>query len=219
MRHQTVIKESQMPDYSDRIKPDHCSVHTYLEALLGKKYQIPTFQREVVWEHNSVKHLWDSIWRFYPIGSILIWTTDLKLQNHRDIGGHPIADENGKGTYQYILDGQQRTTSLLTSLYGGCIEGKEDFDPTLYFDLTIADQDEIDDESYKQRFLFWDEIDDRNGTITRNTPRMKRYNEGLIIKLLDVIKNFGRVERALVDGEYGDYDHPIRQKLRAIRSR
>ena len=206
-----------MTIYSDRIKPDDQNIRTYLESLQGKKYQIPTFQREVVWERNSVKKLWDSICRFYPIGSILIWKTDLQLQNHRSIGGHIIADDSHRNDFQYILDGQQRTTSLLTSLYGGKIEGRGAFDPTLYLDLTVKDEDDIDDQSYKQRFLFWGEIDDRDGKLTRNTPRLNRYQAGLIIKLRDVMDNFGNVERKLVEGEHSDYDDPIRKRLRDVR--
>jgi len=142
-------------NYSDRINPTDKSIYSYLEDLLKRNYQIPTFQREVVWEKESVKKLWDSIYKFYPLGSVLIWKTDLQLQNHREIGGHIISDDDfNRVEYQYILDGQQRTTSLLTSIYGGQIEGKKDFDPTLYIDLTVEDIDEIDDESYKKRFLF-----------------------------------------------------------------
>ncbi|MBD0387442.1 MAG: DUF262 domain-containing protein, partial [Nostoc sp. C3-bin3] len=59
--------------YADRIKPDGHSITTYLENLLAKRYQIPTFQRDVVWEKENVKKLWDSIYKFYPLGSILIW--------------------------------------------------------------------------------------------------------------------------------------------------
>jgi len=206
-----------MSVYSDRIKPTDYHIRSYLEDLRGKKYQIPTFQREVVWERNSVKKLWDSIFRFYPIGSILIWKTSLQLQQHRTIGGHVIADEDGRDDFQYILDGQQRTTSLLTSLYGGKIEGKEGFDPALYIDLTIEDEDEVDDQSFKRRFLFWDEIDDRGGAYARNSKRMKRYREGLIIKLRDVMEDFGSIERRLVENKYGDYDNPVRQRLREVR--
>lgn len=202
---------------SDRINPDDRSIGTYLDNLRRKDYQIPTFQREVVWEEDSVKKLWDSIYRFYPIGSILVWKTDLQLQNHRSIGGHVIADSNERDSYQYILDGQQRTTSLLTSLYGGEIEGREDFDPTLYFDLTIEDEEEIDENSYRQRFLFWDKIDDLGGDYTRNTPRMKKYREGLIVRLHDVLHDFEAIEKRLAEGDYPSYSHPIRKRLRVIR--
>ena len=104
-------------NYTDRIFPTNKGLTTYLDELVGKNYQIPTFQRYVVWQQENVKKLWDSIYKFYPLGSILVWKTDLKLQNHRSIGGHEITDPGFSRTeYQYILDGQQRTTSLLTSL-------------------------------------------------------------------------------------------------------
>lgn len=207
--------------YTDRINPLSKGITTYLDELINKNYQIPTFQREVVWDKENVKKLWDSIYKFYPLGSILIWKTNIKLQNHREIGGHKIIDENfSRSEYQYILDGQQRTTSLLTSLYGGKIEGKEEFNPTLYVDLTVENQDETDDESYKKRFLFWDEIDDKNGELKPNIGKKKRYDEGLIVKLIDIKQNFGNIERRLVDNEtndYKDYDHPIRVQLRKTK--
>jgi hypothetical protein len=205
-----------MTVYSERIKPTDYSIISYLEDLTHKRYQIPTFQREVVWSPDSVKKLWDSIYRFYPIGSILIWKTDLKLQNHRSVGGHVIADSDQSHDFKYILDGQQRTTSLLTSLYGGTIEGREGFDPFLYVDLTIEDVEENDENNYKERFLFWNEIDDRNGTYRAFTPRMKRYQNGLIVKIRDVMHNFGPVEKRLHDVGYGDYDNPVRKRLRSI---
>lgn len=94
-------------------------------------------QRDVVWEKENVKKLWDSIYKFYPLGSILVWKTNIKLQNPRKIGGHTISEGTFiRSEYQYILDGQQRTTSLLTSLYGGVIEGKDGFDPSVYIDLS-----------------------------------------------------------------------------------
>ncbi|HEX8737248.1 MAG TPA: DUF262 domain-containing protein, partial [Pyrinomonadaceae bacterium] len=208
-------------NYTDRIFPTNKGLTTYLDELLSKNYQIPTFQREVVWEKENVKKLWDSIYKFYPLGSILIWKTDLKLQNHREIGGHQITDPNfSRNEYQYILDGQQRTTSLLTSLYGGSIEGRPNFNPSLYIDLTIPIDSDTDDESYKNRFLFWDEIDDRQGEIRQNIGKKKRFDEGLIVKLIDIKNNFGSVERKLVEHEnsdYKDYDHKVRKELRRMR--
>lgn len=208
-------------NYIDRIFPTNKGLTTYLDELLSKNYQIPTFQRDVVWDRENVKKLWDSIYKFYPLGSILIWKTDLKLQNHRQVGGHQITETNFTRTeYQYILDGQQRTTSLLTSLYGGSIEGREGFDPTLYVDFTIPIDSETDDESYRSRFLFWDEIDDRNGELRYNTGRKNRHNEGLIVKLIDIKNSFGNIERRLVEhsnSQYKEYDHQVRKELRRIK--
>ena len=206
-------------NYVDRIKIGDKGITTYLDELKSKNFQIPTFQREVVWERLNVKKLWDSIYKFYPLGSILIWKTGLKLNNHRQIGGHQITDPNFNRTeYQYILDGQQRTTSLLTSLYGGEIENKPSFDPTIYIDLTISSKDDTDDESYKDRFLFWSEIDDRNGEIRPNTQKKIKYDNGLIIKLIDIKNNSTDIQRNIFNNNEvtRDFDHPYMKELNKI---
>jgi hypothetical protein len=207
-------------NYTDRIYPTHKGLTTYLDELIAKNYQIPTFQRDVVWDRFNVKKLWDSIYKFYPLGSILIWKTDLKLHNHRQIGGHTITDTNFTRTeYQYILDGQQRTTSLLTSLYGGVIDNQPGFDPTLYVDLTIPIQDETDDESFKDRFLFWSEIDDKNGTYKVNTPKKKRFDNGLIIKLIDIKNNFTNIQSKVFQNAEvnNDFNHHYLVELGKIK--
>lgn len=207
-------------NYTDRIFPTNKGLTTYLDELIAKNYQIPTFQRNVVWQPENVKKLWDSIYKFYPLGSILIWKTELKLQNHRQIGGHQITDTDFNRTeYQYILDGQQRTTSLLTSLYGGSIEGRKNFDPLLYVDLTIPFDNEIDDESYRNRFLFWTEIDDRNGEIRANIGKKKRFDEGLIVKLIDIKNNFTTIQTNVFNSSIvnQDFNHPILTELSKIK--
>ena len=206
--------------FTDRIKPTDKGITTYLDELRNRNYQIPTFQRDVVWEKENVKKLWDSIYKFYPLGSILVWKTDLKLHNHRSIGGHEIDDPDfERAEYQYLLDGQQRTTSLLTSLYGGKIDGKEGFDPSLYIDLTIQNTDETDDENYKHRFLYWDEIDDNNGANRRNAGRNARYKDGLIVKLKDIKHNFNDIQSNLHQHPdiNGDFNHIFWQELRRIQ--
>lgn len=207
-------------NYTDRIFPTNKGLTTYLDELIAKNYQIPTFQRDVVWDQRNVKKLWDSIYKFYPLGSILIWKTDLKLQNHRQIGGHQITDTNFSRTeYQYILDGQQRTTSLLTSLYGGSIENRPEFQPLLFVDLTIPMDNETDDESYQSRFLFWNEIDDRKGEIKQNIGKKKRFDEGLIVKLIDIKNKFTTVQKKVFDSEIvnKDFNHPILSELAKIK--
>ena len=208
-----------MVDFTDRIKPDHAAITTYLDDLLGRKYQIPTFQRDVVWDENQVKRLWDSIFRFYPIGSILVWRTEIGLHNHREIGGHIIEQNERQTEYQYLLDGQQRTTALLTSLYGGKIHGRQGFDPTLYVDLTIPIGDEEDDDdSYRDRFLFWKDIDDHDGKLIANRGRMERYRKGLIVTLKDVRTRSGELEGALVASGYQNWDDPVRAAIRRVKS-
>lgn len=206
-----------MSSFVDRIKPDSYGITTYLENLRRGRYQIPTFQRNVVWDRDRVKRLWDSLYKCYPLGSILVWRTEIQLQNHREIGGHPLRGEQGGSEFQYLLDGQQRTTALLTSMYGGSIKGQDERDPHLFVDLTVEDVDEVEDESWRARFLFWDEIDDREGTLLRNTGRKKRFDDGLVVKLEDIAHRYSDLERGLVDAGRVDYDDPAREQLRAFK--
>lgn len=206
-------------NFTDRIKPTDKGITTYLDELKSFSYQVPTFQRDVVWEKENVKKLWDSIYKFYPLGSILVWKTDIKLQNHRQIGGHQISDRHSSSNeFQYLLDGQQRTTSLLTSLYGGAIKGRDDFDPSLYVDLSV-ETDDTDDEIYKKRFLYWDEIDDKGGTFKRNAGRKKKYDSGLIVKLVDIKEQFDLVQENIVNHSdvKQQYNHPYWVELRRIK--
>lgn len=206
-------------NYIDRIKPTDKGITTYLDELRNSNYQIPTFQREIVWEQENVKKLWDSIYKFYPLGSILVWKTDIKLQNHRQIGGHKFSDISfSRNEYQYLLDGQQRTTSLLTSLYGGNIEGRDNFDPSLYVDLTIANSDETDDESYRKRFLYWDEINDRGGEYRRNTPNQKKFNDGHIVKLIQIKASFDSLLEKLMKDLNNEFSHPYINELRRLKN-
>ncbi len=206
-----------MSTYTDRIQPTDSGIATYLENLLASKYQIPTFQRDVVWEKENVKKLWDSIYKFYPLGSILIWKTSTKLESHREIGGIKIADNFSSNEYQYILDGQQRTTALLMSIYGGKIDGKENFDPTLYVDISVDFTEATDDVSYTKRFLFWDEIDDRDGQLKINIERYKLYKKGLIVKLKDIKSDYDSIEDRLLDSENNNYKNLYKKQLKRIR--
>lgn len=207
-----------MNSHVDRIRPDSFGITTYLDNLRRSQYQIPTFQREVVWERDRIKRLWDSICKFYPLGSILVWRTETRLHNHRAIGGHSLADHADGREFLYLLDGQQRTTALLTSMYGGKIKRQNGRDPHLFVDLTVEEADEVEDEAWRERFLFWDEIDDQDGRRLRNRGRQKRYDSGLIVKLEDIAHRYADVERKLVDVGRSDYDDPARGELRRLKS-
>lgn len=116
-----------------------------IEHLRKDEYLIPTFQRDFVWQPDNIKKLWDSIFRFYPIGSLLYWETDSYLHTHRKLGGFVFPHDEDTvrkfKEWKYILDGQQRATSLLVSFLGGKgrVEGNEDFDYMMYFDATNAE--------------------------------------------------------------------------------
>jgi hypothetical protein len=130
-------------DYRSRnISIQNKNLQEFIRQLAGGEFLIPTFQRLFVWSAEDIRNLWDSIFQFYPIGSILCWKTHTHLHVHRQVGGFFIPEngEFGNNLQSYILDGQQRATSLMVSYFGGTGKIKEhySFDYTLYFDLTNA---------------------------------------------------------------------------------
>jgi uncharacterized protein with ParB-like and HNH nuclease domain len=128
----------------------------FIRQLAAGEFLIPTFQRLFVWSAENIIDLWDSIYHCYPIGSILCWRTRSKLHVHRKIGGFFIPEHSDpcNSLQSYILDGQQRATSLVASFYGGTGKIKDRFslDYTLYCDL-ITSAFFFEKDYYKHR---WD---------------------------------------------------------------
>lgn len=89
--------------------------------------KLPMFQREFVWEKEQSAKLIDSILKGFPIGTFIFWKTKDELRSYKEVGNHKLP-ETDKGDYaQYILDGQQRITSLYAIRKGIRItkDGKE----------------------------------------------------------------------------------------------
>ncbi|GGC15080.1 hypothetical protein GCM10007205_25000 [Oxalicibacterium flavum] len=87
-----------------------------IRQLLGRvaegEVRIPAFQREFVWEPDRVQFLMDSIYKGYPIGTLLFWRTREKLQSDRDLGPYVLPEPKEQYPIDYVLDGQQRLTSI-----------------------------------------------------------------------------------------------------------
>lgn len=78
---------------------------------------LPKFQRDFIWPRSKVIGLLDSIARNYPIGSMLLWQSRQELASERTIAGLPIADQRSDYPVNYLLDGQQRLSTVCGALY------------------------------------------------------------------------------------------------------
>ncbi|WP_210238491.1 DUF262 domain-containing protein [Aquibacillus sediminis] len=99
--------------------------------------KIPQFQREFVWSKQKSADLLDSILKGYPIGSFTLWQTTERLRTIRNIGGDDLPQTREGHPIEYVLDGQQRMTSLYASFKGLKIKKNnkvEDFE-NIYIDL------------------------------------------------------------------------------------
>jgi|GEM_PF-3078939 len=105
-------------------------------ALLVKagEIKLPRFQRPFVWKEPDMLKLLDSIYNGYPIGSILIWNSSQKLISERSILGLNLNIENSSYyPTNYLLDGQQRLTTLCGALFRSNTNTNNIWN--IYFDL------------------------------------------------------------------------------------
>jgi hypothetical protein len=79
--------------------------------------KLPRFQRPFVWKRPDMLKLLDSIYKGYPIGSLLIWDSSQRLKSERDIAGLKVNEDATIYPTSYLLDGQQRLTTLCGALY------------------------------------------------------------------------------------------------------
>ncbi len=90
------------------------SVRDLLDRVASGKVRLPAFQRELRWTNDDVVKLFDSLWRGYPAGSLLVW------KRRADAGLVPVggarlsAPEHAEAWW--VVDGQQRITALAASL-------------------------------------------------------------------------------------------------------
>jgi hypothetical protein len=79
--------------------------------------KLPKFQRPFVWKKHNILELMDSIYKGYPIGSILLWLTKQKLASLRNIADLEINELEEEYPTNYLLDGQQRLSTLCGILF------------------------------------------------------------------------------------------------------
>lgn len=84
--------------------------------------KIPRFQRGYVWERSKIVKLLNSIQKQHPIGSFFIWEAGKEYKNFcREIKELNLPEYPESNFYSFILDGQQRITSLYVALKGKTI--------------------------------------------------------------------------------------------------
>lgn len=107
--------------------------------------KIPQFQRDYVWSKANAAKLIDSILKGYPIGTFITWKTKEPLRVVKDLGGIVLPPVPDGDFAEYILDGQQRMTSLFCALKGVKIKrgNKVDDFAAIYVDLNASEHEQI----------------------------------------------------------------------------
>ncbi|MBI5879275.1 MAG: DUF262 domain-containing protein [Chloroflexi bacterium] len=87
-----------------------CELLDYKDS---ERLQLPEIQRDFVWPKQSVKLLFDSLYRGLPIGQMLVWKPKTEVKG-KAFHGQKRRRTPSKldGFYGYLLDGQQRLTAV-----------------------------------------------------------------------------------------------------------
>lgn len=119
-----------------KITPSNPRLGALLSDVSRGNIKIPVFQREYVWKDEQIMSLLDSIYQGYPVGSLLLWSTKVPLKHERDVGGFELPKTAEDFPVNYLLDGQQR----LTTLYGVFNSDSKTADPGLAarFDVSFS---------------------------------------------------------------------------------
>ncbi len=134
------------------------NVKTAIDYIKSNYFLLPAIQRNYVWDSTRIADLYDSLYKNYPIGLILL----LKLSGKEDKNLMSFYEFNKSkknnnslfGTSEYsldiddekycVLDGQQRLTALYRGLYYEDYYRKRTYN--LYFNATA-------DENYENSFF------------------------------------------------------------------
>ena len=157
------------------------TIRTLVDRVSEGDIRIPAFQRDFVWEPDQVAFLIDSVYKNFPIGTIVFWQTDQRLATEKKLGSFELPDPKKDYPVNYVLDGQQRLTSLF-SVFQTELEPTDTSWVQIYFDLEAAenpqdtsffalDASEVDPERHFPINTFFDTVSYRKATKSLNDER------------------------------------------------
>lgn len=97
------------------LRPEIVFIFDLVRQLKEGRIRIPRFQRPFVWRDQQMIDLLDSINKQYPIGNLLTWKTNEKIQSLSTVGP-VLVDTSATGPSVYVLDGHQRLSTIAGAL-------------------------------------------------------------------------------------------------------
>jgi len=131
---------------SQQPKPDSKKYTDLISEIQKGQIKVPKFQRNFVWSLDKTAKLLDSILKSYPIGTFILWETRERLNDIKEIGNLELKSAPEGDKIQYVLDGQQRITSLYAAYLGAEIQKEGEKKITNYADIYVDLEKDINDE-------------------------------------------------------------------------
>ena len=120
--------------FSGEIEANRFTVKKILDLARGGDLRIPAFQRPLRWRRSDHLLFLDSLYRGYPVGTLLLWRRSAPRATVLFGGFSTEADARAGALW--IVDGQQRITSLVGCLlFPGDLSRRRTSEFAFYFDL------------------------------------------------------------------------------------
>jgi len=113
-------------------------IRRVIEKVMTGEIRIPSFQRGFVWDAERVAYLIDSIYKGYPFGAVILWRTREALTAERHLGPYALPERQADYPVDYVLDGQQRLTSIFGVFQNELVPEEDDSWTHIYFDMDAA---------------------------------------------------------------------------------
>jgi len=141
-------------------------VLTILDQIDLGAIALPEFQRGYVWNRDQVRGLMQSLYRRYPVGSLLVWVTETEGAAAK--GDAPLAP----GYVKLLLDGQQRVTSLYGILRGN---------PPAFFQGSVATLTGLHFNVEEETFEFYAPVKMKDNPAWINVTKLMQEGPGALI--------------------------------------
>jgi hypothetical protein len=130
---------------SKQPKPDSKKYTDLISEIQKGQIKVPKFQRNFVWSLDKTAKLLDSILKGYPIGTFILWETNERLNDIKNIGNLELPPVPDDIKIQYVLDGQQRITSLYAAFLGAKIQKEGEKKITDYGEIYVNLDGDVED--------------------------------------------------------------------------
>jgi uncharacterized protein with ParB-like and HNH nuclease domain len=180
---------------TNKIVPTNPRLYSLLLDVTRGNIKIPVFQREYVWNDDQIMSLLDSIYQGYPVGSLLLWSTKETLNHERNVGGFVLPETPEDYPVNYVLDGQQRLTTLF-GVFNSDMKTK---------DAELADRFNIHFVPETEQFLHYESVDPTKSInlrlildTTKLLPQLARFSAEMATRIATVTERFKDYEFPVV---------------------
>ena len=174
---------------SSQPKPDSKKYTDLISEIEKGQIKVPKFQRNFVWSLDKTAKLLDSILKGYPIGTFILWETNERLNDIKNIGNLELPKVPEGSKVQYVLEGQQRITSLYAAFLAAKIQKEGEKKVTDYGEIYVNLEGDI--ENNDDQIVVPEKPETVHISLNKLlTSKFSEHRENYPIEYMDKIQNF-----------------------------